>query len=133
LGLLIVGIIIGANWFGNMPHSASIAVSQPVDTAATKPASASAGQLLLALNQVPGAVNSTPPAALPTGPRHPIVISDGFVVSVDKEEVPSLRDGHLLIIGTEVEHGKEGEVPPGLLYEAVVSFVGYEMKPNEAV
>lgn len=61
---------------------------------------------------------------------NPVVIPDGRVVPVDKQEVPSQRDGTLLLIGTEVPAEKVPDVPPRLLIKAVVGYVGIEFKPD---
>jgi WD40 repeat protein len=86
----------------------------PSDAAATPPAAepAESGGTLYA--PTPSPVLSPAPAA-PRSPaaREPIVICDCHLAVIDKQDVPSLRDGVLLFIGTPVGPGES--VPPDRL------------------
>jgi WD40 repeat protein len=53
-----------------------------------------------------------------SGLGSPIVIADARMLPLDRQEVPSERDGQLLIIGTEVAPGDQ--VPPDRLFSATV-------------
>jgi WD40 repeat protein/biotin carboxyl carrier protein len=61
----------------------------------------------------------------------PLVVPDARIVPFDKEEVPSERDGTLVVIGTEIKPGEQ--VPAGRRFKATLGYLILELGPGEKV
>src|SRR5262249_43705955 len=80
-----------------------------------KPAAKEIGQLVAHANQhTPPQPAQPAPLALKPGALAPVVIPEGRITIIDKQEVPALRDGQLLVLGTQMP--KE-QIPPERLIE----------------
>lgn len=61
-----------------------------------------------------------------------IVVRDARFVSTTKREIPSERDGKLLVVGTEVAPGDEAKVPGTRLIKNIpVATLAIEVGPND--
>ncbi len=58
-------------------------------------------------------------SAIPVQAQPYVVVKDARFVSTVSREIPSERDGRLVVVGTEVPPGEEGKVPPGTLVQGV--------------
>src|SRR5262249_3812658 len=57
-----------------------------------------------------------------------LVAPDGRVAAIDKQEVPSQRDGQLLFIGTEATPEEEKTLPQANLFRTTVGFLVTPLK-----
>jgi WD40 repeat protein len=78
------------------------------------------------------AAESEPDNARQPDPRPALVIPDCRLVPAEREEVPSQREGRLIVIGTEVQSGQH--LPPGRQFKEVrFPVLAIALKPDERV
>src|SRR3954447_9023309 len=111
LGLVMVGLVVWAAGFvpSGDPAGPPDDPARPAQAPKTAPG---IGQLLAA-DRVAAA--PTQPEVLPANrpaSLAPLVISDARIGTINKEDVPALQDGPLLVIGTELAEGEQ--LPPGV-------------------
>ncbi|MFO0929610.1 MAG: hypothetical protein U0736_21700 [Gemmataceae bacterium] len=72
-------------------------------------------------------------APVDAGLARPLVIRDGRVLPMERQDVPSERDGKLLILGTPVDQTEYQQLPAERRAELVVATLGVRMAPGEQI
>jgi WD40 repeat protein len=60
-----------------------------------------------------------------------IVIPEGRIAAIDKQEVPSQRDGQLLFIGTEVTPDEASKLPDDMVVRYKIGYLVIRLRPGE--
>jgi WD40 repeat protein len=66
-----------------------------------------------------------------TGAARPLIIQDGRILPLERQEVPSERDGKLLILGTPVDSTEFDRLPKHRRVEMEVPILGTKIAPGE--
>lgn len=72
-------------------------------------------------------------APVDAGRARPLVIRDGRVLPLERQDVPSERDGKLLILGTPVDLTEYQQLPSERRIEMEVATLGVRIQPGEQV
>lgn len=105
------------------------------DPGAAKPAAPRKGGLRVAEAHAAEAAGAAAPGPVQPGPVFGavplIVIPEGRIAAIDKQEVPSQEDGQILFIGTELTPEDEKTVPPGDVVTVLVYFLVTELDADD--
>jgi WD40 repeat protein len=87
--------------------------------------------------EAPAAAANAPPdrreplPSVPVGALPLVVIPEGRVNAIDKQEVPAQHEGQVLFIGTEITEEEAKRLPPDLVIRARVGSLWMQLAPGE--